>query len=308
MRQRRRHGYESMAVSFCVRSKRIGCVSLLWQRCAHPYTKTACRCLLRSFFNYTTVCLIRARTLIRRSPIRHYSLQEIDANTIHSRDWRDEDGRTDTWNAKWNETILLRIRSGKRIKMFFFSLWIDFLFDCRERPQSSAVSLSLPLCAFLIKFFVSFDLYVFLEDTVSRHIYSQRLMHIQFHAHSFQFCARALPSLRQISVVTFVRSFSLLAANSFLHVHFSFAHAFNLNWNDDILYEGWLYILAFSNKTNADAAAATFRLYFILIFCFRLINLNDREKRICGRWLGEKRMTMVDTINWSNTYERMCAS
>lgn len=67
-------------------------------------------------------------------------------------------------------------------KCFFFILLFVFLFDCRlndgNRQQCFSLSLYLRLCAFLIKFFVSFDLYVFLEDTVSRHIYSQRLMHI----------------------------------------------------------------------------------------------------------------------------------
>lgn len=63
--------------------------------------------------------------------------------------------------------------------------------------------------------------------------------------------------------------------------------------------DGW-FILTSSNKTNAAAAAVTFRLYFIqlvFIFCFRSINLNGREERICGGWLGETRMPMVDTIN-----------
>lgn len=158
----------------------------------------------------------------------------------------------------------------------FFSSKCVFVRLSRTATFVGRVSLSLCACTFLIKFFVSFDLYVFSEDTVSRHIYSERLMRIQFHAHSFQFGARALPP----SDVAFVRSFWLLAANSFPRTFLIRSQLIRIEMMIFCMKDGCI-CLTSSNKTNATAAAAaTFRLYFIFIFCFRLINLNGSERNL----------------------------
>lgn len=153
------------------------------------------------------------------------------------------------------------------------------------------------VCAFLIEFFVSFDLYVFSEDTVSRHIYSQRLMHTQFHAHSFQFGPRALP----LSLATSsIRSFWLLAANSFLHTFF--ICSYNSNWNDDIVYEKWLYILTCSNTTNAVAAATTAvataasRCYFVLYFSINKFKW-QRNEFVVGAWARRRWIWLTRSID-----------